>query len=143
MAKNEPKTRPTDASVDDFLNAFDAERRTDCFRVLEIFKKVSGDKPQMWGTGIVGFGSRMIKYSDGRELDWPVAAFAPRKGNITLYVLNSSPALPQLLEKLGKYKASGGCLHIKRLSDVDEKVLEALIKASVKTVKQSAKSVSK
>jgi hypothetical protein len=141
MAKSEPKTRETNASVDNFLNSFDDEvKRMDCFRVLEIFKKVTGDKPKMWGTGIVGFGSRMIKYADGRELDWPVAAFAPRKGNITLYVLNSSPEQPKLLEKLGKYKASGGCLHIKRISDVDEKALADLIKASVRTVlKASAK----
>ena len=103
------------------------------------FKEVTGDKPKMWGTGIVGFGSRMIKYADGRELDWPVSAFAPRKGNITFYVLNSSPDQPKLLEKLGKHKASGGCLHIKRLSDVNEKVLADLIKASVKTVLKAAK----
>jgi hypothetical protein len=138
MGKYEPKTRQTDASVDDFLNSFEEDRRTDCFRVLEIFKKVTGDKPKMWGTAIVGFGNRMIKYADGRELDWPVSAFAPRKGNITFYVLNSSPERPKLLEKLGKYKASGGCLHIKRLSDVDEKVLADLIRASVKTVLKAA-----
>lgn len=138
MAKNEPKTRQTDASVDDFLNSFEEDRRTDCFRVLEIFKKVTGQEPKMWGNAIVGFGNRMIKYADGRELDWPVAAFSPRKGNITFYVLNSSPELPKLLEKLGKYKASGGCLHIKRLSDVDEKVLADLIRASVKTVLKAA-----
>jgi hypothetical protein len=138
MAKYELKTRETNASVDDFLNSFeDEEKRTDYFRVLEIFKKVTGEKPEMWGTGIVGFGSRIIKYADGRELDWPVAAFAPRKGNITFYVLNSSPDQPKLLEKLGKHKASGGCLHIKRLSDVDENVLADLIKASIKTVMKS------
>ena len=139
MAKYEPKTRETDASVEDFLNSFDDEiRRTDCFRMLEMCKEATGQKPKMWGTSIVGFGSRLIKYADRRELDWPVTAFAPRKGNITLYVLNSAPELPKLLERLGKHKASGGCLHIKHLSDVNEKVLAELIKASVKTVLKAA-----
>ena|SRR5436190_5377410 len=139
MANYEPKTRETDASVEDFLRSLEnVERQADCFRILEVFKRVTREKPKMWGTAIIGFGHRVLKYESGRELDWPIAAFSPRKGNITLYVLNDSPKQPLLLEKLGKHKASGGCLHIKRFSDVNEKVLETLIKESVIKVKKES-----
>ena len=82
----------------------------------------------MWGDAIVGFGSRPIKYADGSEMDWPAAAFSPRKQNMTLYVICSSPKQPELLAKLGTHSTSKACLYIKRLADVDEKVLERLIK---------------
>ena len=131
MAKYEPKTTQTDASVEDFLNSVEnKERREDAFRVLEMYKRVTGLEPKMWGPAIVGFGSRPIKYSDGRELDWPTAAFSPRKQNMTLYVINSSPKQPELLSKLGKHSTSVSCLYIKRLADVDEKILERIIKDS-------------
>jgi hypothetical protein len=128
MAKYEPKTKPTDASVDDFINSVEnKERREDAFRVLEMYKRASKLEPKMWGPAIVGFGSRPIKYADGSEMDWPAAAFSPRKQNMTLYVVNSSPKQPELLAKLGKHSTSKACLYIKRLSDVDEKVLESII----------------
>ena len=139
MANYEPKTRETDASVEDFLRSLEnVERQADGFRILEVFKRVTGEEPKMWGTAIIGFGHRVLKYESGRELDWPITAFSPRKGNITLYVLNDSPKQPGLLEKLGKHKASGGCLHIKHFSDVNEKVLETLIKESVIKVKKES-----
>jgi len=139
MANYEPKTRQTDGSVEDFLRSLEnVERQADGFRILEVFKRVTGEEPKMWGTAIIGFGHRVLKYGSGRELDWPITAFSPRKGNITLYVLNDSPKQPGLLEKLGKHKASGGCLHIKRFSDVNEKVLETLIKESVIKVKKES-----
>lgn len=132
MAKAELKTKETGANVEKFLNGVaDEQQREDAFRVLEIFKRVTGEEPKMWGPAIIGFGSRVLKYESGRELDWPITAFSPRKGNLTLYVLNRSHKQPELLEKLGKHKTSGGCLHIKRLSDVDGRVLEKLIKDSV------------
>jgi hypothetical protein len=128
MAKYEPKTKPTDASVDDFINSVEnKERREDAFRVLEMYKRASKLEPKMWGPAIVGFGSRPIKYADGSEMDWPAAAFSPRKQNMTLYVVNSSPKQPELLAKLGKHSTSKACLYNKRLSDVDEKVLESII----------------
>jgi hypothetical protein len=90
----------------------------------------------MWGPAIVGFGSCTIKYADGRELDWPMAAFSPRKQNMTLYVINPSPKQPELLAKLGKHSTSVSCLYIKRLADVDEKILERIIKDSFNHVEK-------
>ena len=128
MTKYEPKTRETDASVEDFLNSVENKgRRDDGFRVLEMFARVTGEKPKMWGPAIVGFGKTMIKYADGRELDWPAVAFSPRKQNLTLYVQPGTEKQKKLLEKLGKYSISVSCLYIKRLSDVDGKVLEKII----------------
>ncbi|MDM7923975.1 MAG: DUF1801 domain-containing protein [Pyrinomonadaceae bacterium] len=132
MAKVELKTRQTDASVDDFIAAVADERQRDETRkVLEMFKQATGEEPKMWGPAIIGFGSQMLKYASGRELDWPIAAFSPRKGNLTLYVICSSPRQPKLLGKLGKHSIGKSCLYIKRLSDVDEKVLFDVIKDSV------------
>lgn len=138
MAKKvEIKTSENNASVEEFLNGVaDEQRRTDALSVLEIFKKVTGEPPKMWGTAIVGFGNRKVYRSDGGELDWLITGFSPRKASLTLYVLNGAPRQAELLEKLGKHKASGGCLHIKKMSDVDEDVLEQLISASVAKAKQ-------
>src|SRR5690606_22864848 len=87
MAKVEMKTKETDASVEDFLNAIENEtRRADGFRVLEMYKRVTGEEPKMWGPAIIGFGNSKLKYPDGREIDWMLAAFSPRKQNLTLYV---------------------------------------------------------
>jgi len=131
MAKYEPKTRETDASVEDFLNSVEnKERREDAFRVLEMYKRATGLPPKMWGTAIIGFGTRPIKYADGSEMDWPIAAFSPRKQNMTIYAINGSAKQPELLAKLGKHSTSKACLYIKRLADVDEKVLEHIIKDS-------------
>ena len=129
MPKHEPKTRETDASVEDFLRSAESEtRRSDSFRVLEIFRRATGEEPKMWGTAIVGFGRRPIKYSDGSSLAWPMARFSPRKQNLTLYVMSGSPKQADLLAKLGPHTTSKSCLYIKRLSDIDEKVLERVIK---------------
>ena len=138
MAKKvEIKTSENDASVEDFLAEVDDEqRRADALSVLEIFKKVTGEPPKMWGATIVGFGNRKVYRSDGGELDWLVTGFSPRKTSLTLYVLNGAPKHADLLAKLGKHKASGGCLHIKKMSDVDESVLADLISASVAKAKQ-------
>ena len=128
MAKHELKTRETDASVEDFLNSIEnKERRTDGFRVLEMFTRLTGEEPKMWGPAIIGFGSTMLRYPDGRELDWMAIAFSPRKQNLTLYVLTGTEKQKKLFEKLGKHSTSVSCLYIKRLSDVDLKVLEKVI----------------
>ena len=135
MPKHEPKTRETDASVEDFLNSVEnKERRDDGFRVLEMFTRLTGEKPKMWGPAIIGFGKSLIKYPDGRELDWPAVAFSPRKQNLTLYVLTSTEKQKKLFEKLGKHSISVSCLYIKRLSDVDAKVLEKVIADAYKHV---------
>ena len=129
MPKHQPKTRETNASVEVFLNSVENEtRRTDAFRVLEMFKRATGEQARMWGTAIVRFGNRPIEYADGSTLDWLMTGFSPRKQNMTLYVMSRSPKQPELLAKLGTHSTSKACLYIKRLSDVDEKVLESLIK---------------
>jgi hypothetical protein len=132
MAKAELKTRETGESVDAFSDTVeDEQRRVDSYKVIELMKRVTGEEPKMWGPAIVGFGHTTVKYSTGRELEWLVTGFSPRKTSLTLYVLNNFPMQAELLTRLGKHKASGGCLHIKRLSDVDEGVLESLVKASI------------
>lgn len=136
MAKQvEIKTSENDASVEDFLNAVDGDqRRADSLAVPEIFERVTGESAKMWGTSIVGFGKRKVYRSDGGELDWLITGFSPRKASLTLYVLNGAEKQDELLAKLGKHKASGGCLHIKKMTDVDLNVLEDLIVASVEKV---------
>lgn len=133
----ELKTKKTAASVSGFLNAIkDDQVRKDCKTVSALMQKATNAKPAMWGPGIVGFGSVHLKYASGRELDWMVTGFAPRKGNITLYVLGGFPECEPLLAKLGKHSRGGSCLHIKRLSDVDTTTLTKLIAASVKYMKK-------
>ena len=127
----EPKTRETKASVAAFLGKIaDAERRKDCRTVAAMMRRATGHAPKMWGTAIVGFGRRPLKYASGRELDWPLVAFAPRKGDLTLY-LGSPGTKADLLKRLGKHKTSKACLSIKRLADVDTKVLEAVIERAL------------
>lgn len=140
MAKYEPKTRETDASVEDFLHSIDnKERREDGFRVLEMFARITKKEPKMWGPAIVGFGNTVVKYSDGRELNWLATGFSPRKQNLTLYVTTGTEKQKKLLEKLGKHSTSVSCLYIKRLSDVDLNVLEKVIEdAYIHAVKTGA-----
>lgn len=134
----ELKTKKTEESVENFLDSVENDlRRADAFRVLEMFKRVTGEEPKMWGPAIIGFGDRKYKYPDGREMDWMTVAFSPRKQNLTLYIVCGSPKQPALLEKLGKHSTSVSCLYIKRLSDIDEKVLEALIADAYKHLKKS------
>lgn len=133
----ELKTKKTAASVSAFLNAIkDDQVRKDCKTVSALMQRATKAKPAMWGSGIVGFGSIRLKYASGRELDWMVTAFAPRKGNITLYVLGAYDECEPLLAKLGKHSRGGSCLHIKRLSDVHVPTLTKLIAAGVKHIKK-------
>jgi hypothetical protein len=97
-----------------------------------MFNRLTGEDPKMWGPAIIGFGDRKYKYPDGREMDWMTIAFSPRKQNLTLYVVCDSPKQKKLLEKLGKHSTSVSCLYIKRLSDIDEKVLESIIEDAYK-----------
>ena len=128
MAKNELKTKATDASVGDFLDSIEnKERREDGRVLLEMFERVTGQKAKMWGPAIIGFGDRKYKYPDGREMDWMVVAFSPRKQNLTLYVMPGSPKQSALFQNLGKHTTSKACLYIKRLSDVNLEVLEDIV----------------
>ncbi len=126
MAEN--KTQKTGASVAKFLAAIkDATQRKDAAAVASLMKKATGQKAEMWGPVIVGFGRYHYKYDSGREGDMPVVAFSPRKGALTFYLTSEFSEFGKLLAKLGKHKMSGSCLHIKRLEDVDKAVLGDLI----------------
>ena len=134
----ELKTKKTEASVEDFLNKIkDQETRQDCFAIAKMMKQVTRSEPKMWGTSIVGFGSRHLKYASGRELDWMLTGFSPRKANITLYILGGFEKQADLLKKLGKHSTGKGCLYIKKLKDVDTKVLKDLVNESVQSVEKS------
>ena len=137
MPKAEIKTKETEASVEEFLNTIDDEqKRADSFAVMELMSKVSGEKPKMWGPSIVGFGSRTVRSASGREVDWLLIGFSPRKANLSLYLSTSGlDKYDALLGKLGKHSTGMGCLYIKRLSDVDMKVLKELVTASLKRAK--------
>src|SRR6476659_4144792 len=130
MAEN--KTKATEASVADYLAAIEDDgRREDCEALAKLMAKATKQKPKMWGTSIVGFGSYHYKYESGREGDSCLTGFSSRKGDITLYLVAEFPGREQLLTKLGKHKASGGCLYLRTLGDVDPKVLEKLVVGAV------------
>lgn len=138
------KTKPTNESVEDFLNKIsDEERRADCFQVAKIMEEITGEKPKMWGPSIVGFGSYHYKYDSGREGDFLVTGFSPRKKDLTLYLMMGFEKRGELMEKLGKHSASKSCLYIKRLSDIHVPTLKKLIKVSVKDLKAYTASRSK
>ena len=130
----ELKTKPTQASVKEFLNQIpDQERRDDCFAVAKMMEEVTGNKPKMWGPSIVGFGTYHYKYESGREGDWPIAAFSPRKKDLTLYIMMGFfEQNPELMKQLGKHSTGKSCLYIKRLSDIHMPTLKKLIKTSIK-----------
>lgn len=126
------KTLVNDASVEDFINSVDGDvKKADAFKILEIYKKVTKEKPKMWGPSMIGFGQYHYKSErSAQEGDWPLAAFSPRKQSLTLYIMPGLNDYSDLLNKLGKHKISKGCLYVNKLSDVDEGILEQLIKRS-------------
>ena len=133
----ELKTKRNDASVDSFLKKIsDADRRQDCMTVLQIMRKATRTEPKMWGTSIVGFGSYQYKYASGREGEWSLVGVAPRKGDLSLYIMPGFDRYGHLLSKLGKHKTGKSCLYIKRLSDLDLKVLQEIVTASVEAMKK-------
>lgn len=136
MAKKiELKTKMTEASVEDFLNTVnDEQARKDCFEILKMMKQATKAEPKMWGTSIVGFGTYHYKGASGREGDWMLTGFSPRKQNLTLYIMAGFERYNQLLKKLGKHSTGKSCLYIKKLADVDKKVLKELIAESVKAM---------
>lgn len=139
MAKAEVKTKVNEASVTDFLNSVeDEQKRKDSFEVLKLMKKISKEDAKMWGSSIVGFGSYHYKGASGREGDWMLIGFSPRKQNITLYIMPGFERYPALMKKLGKYSTGKSCLYIKRLSDVDVDVLKELMAESLKVMKQQS-----
>ena len=129
----ELKTKLTTASVDDFLDAIANEQvRDDCRTIAGIMEKATRAPARMWGTSIVGFGSRRYQYANGKEAEFMLTAFSPRKQNITLYIMGGFRGYEGLRSKLGKHTRGKACVYIKRLSDVDVPTLKKLVAASVK-----------
>jgi hypothetical protein len=127
-----PKTRPTDASVDDFIAAQpDPQRRADCHALRSLMQQATGCAAVLWGEAIVGFGAYAMAYADGSSQPWPLAAFSPRKGDISIYLMDGTAAHAQRLARLGRHKTGAVCLYLRRLSDADPAVLQELLQASV------------
>ena len=131
----ELKTRPTDASVKEFLESVEhPTRRADGFELLQIMKDVIREEPVMWGTSIIGFGTYHYKYASGREADWLKVGFSPRKRSLTVYLTPGLDEIENLREELGKHRGGKGCLYINKLSDVNIDVLKKIIKKSIKVL---------
>jgi hypothetical protein len=134
----ELKTKPTDQSVEAFLNSVAYEKkRRDCFTILELMQQVTGTEPEMWGSTIVGFGRYHYKYASGREGDWFLTGFSPRKQNLTLYIMAGFTEYEALLSKLGKHSTGKSCLYIKKIEDIDLEALRELVRQSVEHVVRS------
>src|SRR6516165_6043490 len=126
------KTKPTKLSVAAFIDTLtDPARRADAKAILKLMQSAAGEKPKMWGPSIIGFGSYHYTYDTGREGDMPLIAFSPRKAATVLYNMTAFSASKALLAKLGKHTTGKGCLYIKKLADVDQKVLETMIRKSL------------
>jgi hypothetical protein len=131
----ELKTKETKKSVNAFLNQIvDQQRREDCSAIVEIMRAATKEEPKMWGPSIVGFGRYRYKYGSGREGEWPIIGFSPRKSDLTLYLMRGFDEYPDLIKRLGKHKASKSCLYLKKLADVDMSVLKELVKRSVRSM---------
>ena len=134
----ELKTKVTDASAVEFLNAIkDDRRRQDCFTILELMRKAARSEPEMWGSSIIGFGNYHYVYNSGREGDWFLTGFSPRKQNLTLYVMGGFAQYDTLLKKLGKHKTGKSCLYINKLQDIHLPALRKLIDQSVKHARKT------
>jgi hypothetical protein len=131
----EPKTRPTEVNVEDFLKTVEhPQRREDGFELLKMMKEITNEEPTMWGASIVGFGSYHYKYESGREGDMPLTGFSPRKRSLTVYIMSGFEEYKDLLDKLGKHKIGKACFYINKLADVDTTVLKKIIKKSLKRI---------
>ena len=129
MAENQ--TRPTASSVAAFLKSVEAARQSDALDLVRLMQTATEEEPKMWGPSIIGFGSYHYRYESGREGDMPIVGFSPRKAAFVLYGVTRCSNAAERLAKLGKHSTGKGCLNIKKLADVDRKVLEGMIVASV------------
>jgi hypothetical protein len=132
------KTQPTKLSVTEFINSVDDEqKRKDAKTLLKLMKDTTGEKPMMWGTSIIGFGSYHYKSDRSRqEGDWPLTGFSPRKQNMTVYIMPGFERYDALMKKLGKHKTGKSCLYFKKLDDIDEGVLRELVSESYQLMKK-------
>ncbi len=132
MAKAELKTKPNDTDTEAFLNQVEPEKkRQDAFAILAMMKEVTGEEPKMWGGSIIGFGDYHYKYESGREGDWFLTGFSPRKQNLTLYIMPGFKRYEELMTKLGKHKTGKACLYVNKLEDIDLNILKELVQESV------------
>lgn len=134
----ETKTKPTEVSVNEYIAQIeDAQKRADSAVLIDMMQRITGEKPKMWGPSIIGFGSYHYKYASGHEGDTCVAGFSPRKAELSIYLWSEAePWREKLLAKLGKHRMGKGCLYVKRLEQIDLKVLEELVKQSLKVVRE-------
>jgi hypothetical protein len=130
----EIKTKETNSSIDDFINGLnDEQQRKDSIQIITMMQKLSKEKPKMWGSSLIGFGKkRYASPRTGREVDWFKIGFSPRKANLSIHLVLDINANTELLTKLGKHKTGAGCLYVKKLEDIDVKVLETLIRIALK-----------
>jgi Domain of unknown function (DU1801) len=136
----EQKTKPSDQPVEQFLNAIaDETKREDCFVLLKMMQQVTGKEPKLWGKQLIGFGQYRYKGKSGREGDWFLIGFSPTKNDISIYILSGFDVFAELMKKLGKHKTGKGCLYIKKLEDVDVKVLKELVVAGYEWMANRAK----
>ena len=128
----ELKTRENDASVEEFLGrTAEGSRRDECATLVQLMQAATGVAPKMWGGSIVGFGKYRYRYESGREGEWPVIGFSPRKTDLTLYIMPGFERFDELMGRLGKFRTGKSCLYVKKLENVDLAVLRELIEASV------------
>ena len=134
---SEPKTKPTRASVDRFIAAVpDPQRREESRRLVEMMQAATGDKPVLWGTAIVGFGRYHYRYDSGREGDWPITGFSPRKRELSLYIMSGFDRHADLLARLGRHRIGVSCLYLRRLDEIDMDVLDTLVRVSVDSMRE-------
>jgi hypothetical protein len=132
----ELKTKKTRASVSAFVRAIDDPgRRADCETLLDLMRTITKEEPHLWGSSIVGFGTFLYKYDNGRTGEWPITGFSPRKQSLTIYLMDGFGHRAELMEKLGKHTTGQSCLYVKRLSDIDLKVLTRIVTDSFKATK--------
>jgi len=135
MAEN--KTKKTETSVEDFINAVDNEqKRKDSWELVRMMKKITGREPRLWGSSLVGFGTYHYKYASGREGDFFITGFSPRKTALTVYIMPGFEPYPELMEQLGPYKTGKSCLYLKNLDAIDRTVLERLVLQSVQDMRK-------
>lgn len=133
----ELKTKPNSKSVTEYIKSVeDYKKRKDCIEVMAMMKAITGKRPKMWGDSIVGYGQYHYKYKSGREGDWFITGFAPRKQNLTLYIMPGFSKYQSIMKKLGKYKLGVSCLYVKSLNDIDRKLLHQLIEKSVEDMRK-------
>jgi hypothetical protein len=128
------KTKPTEVSVADFLATVADDRREECDALVALMRRATGEVPRMWGPSMVGFGSYHYRYESGREGDWFLAGFSPRKKALTVYVMAGFTGFEELLARLGRHETGKSCLYLRSLAEVDAEVLEELVRRSAEHV---------